>query len=67
MTNKTTTTKTGDASGRGSVAGYKVNFPSRMRTYTEAEISAVVHVMRNAEAQTQGEYLRQFESDFKAY
>jgi perosamine synthetase len=67
MTNQTTTTKTGDASGRGSVAGYKVNFPARMRTYTEAEINAVVNVMRNAEAQTQGEYLRRFEADFKAY
>ncbi len=57
----------GDASGRGSVSGYKVNFPARMRTYSEAEIEAVVNVMRNAEAQTQGEYLRKFESDFKAY
>jgi perosamine synthetase len=67
MSTQTQTTKAGDASGRGSVAGYRVNFPARMRTYTEAEIDAVVNVMRNAEVQTQGDYLRQFEADFKAY
>jgi len=64
---KTIVSKTGDASGRGSVAGYKVNFPARMRSYSEAEIQAVVQVMRGAEAQTQGDYLRRFEADFKAY
>jgi dTDP-4-amino-4,6-dideoxygalactose transaminase len=67
MTNQTTISKAGDASGRGSVSGYKVNFPARMRAYTEAEINAIVNVMRNAEVQTQGDYLRQFEADFKAY
>lgn len=67
MSNQTQTTKAGDASGRGSVAGYRVNFPARMRTYTEAEIESVVNVMRNAEVQTQGEYMRKFEADFKAY
>jgi perosamine synthetase len=67
MANQTVVSKAGDASGRGSVSGYKVNFPARMRTYTEAEINAVVNVMRNAEVQTQGEYLRTFEADFKAY
>ena len=67
MTNKSITTKVGDASGRGSVAGYRVNFPARMRTYSEAEINAVVNVMRNAEVQTQGNFMRQFEADFKAY
>ena len=67
MSNQTKTTKVGDASGRGSIAGYRVNFPARMRTYTEAEINAVVNVMRNAEVQTQGNYMRQFEADFKAY
>ncbi len=67
MSNQTKTMKVGDASGRGSVAGYRVNFPARMRTYTEAEIEAVVNVMRNAEVQTQGNYMRQFEADFKAY
>jgi len=59
--------KTDDASGRGSVAGYKVPFPARMYAYSEEEISVVAEVMRNAEAQTQGNYMRQFESDFKAY
>lgn len=67
MSDQTKTIKAGDASGRGTVAGYKVNFPARMRTYTEAEIEAVVNVMRNAEVQTQGEYMRKFEADFKAY
>lgn len=67
MSNLTQTTKSGDASGRGSVAGYRVNFPARMRTYTEAEIEAVVNVMRNAEVQTQGDHMRKFEADFKAY
>ena len=38
-----------------------------MKPYTEEEINAVVDVMRNAEAQTQGEYLREFETDFKEY
>ncbi|MEI6290000.1 MAG: aminotransferase class V-fold PLP-dependent enzyme, partial [Chloroflexota bacterium] len=67
MSNQSKTMKVGDASGRGSVAGYRVNFPARMRTYTEAEINAVVNVMRNAEVQTQGNYMKQFEADFKAY
>ena len=67
MSDQAKTAKLGDASGRGSVAGYKVNFPARMRAYTEAEIGAVVAVMRNAEVQTQGAFMRQFEADFKAY
>jgi perosamine synthetase len=67
MTQKSITTSAGDASGRGSVSGYKVNFPARMRAYSETEIEAVVQVMRNAEVQTQGEYLRRFEAEFKAY
>jgi len=61
------TVKSDDASGRGSVAGFKVPFPARMQPYTEEEIAAVVHVMRHAECQTQGEHLRKFEADFKAY
>ncbi|MFZ4615394.1 MAG: DegT/DnrJ/EryC1/StrS family aminotransferase [Rectinemataceae bacterium] len=67
MSNKNETNKGGDSSGRGSVAGYKVNFPARMRAYTEAEIAAVVDVMRNGEVQTQGPCLKKFEADFKAY
>ena len=45
MANPTQITKTGDASGRGSVSGYKVNFPARMRTYTEAEINAAEQIL----------------------
>lgn len=67
MTNQSKTMKVGDASGRGSLSGYKVNFPARMRKYNEAEIDAVVNVMRNAEVQTQGVYMKQFEADFKEY
>lgn len=59
--------RTDDASGRGQVAGFKVPFPGKMHGYTEEEIQAVVEVMRNADGQTQGPYLRQFEADFKAY
>lgn len=59
--------KTDDASGRGSVAGYKVPFPGRMHGYSEEGIQAVLDVMKNAEGQTQGAYMRQFEADFKAY
>jgi dTDP-4-amino-4,6-dideoxygalactose transaminase len=67
MSNKSETNKGGDASGRGSVAGYKVNFPARMRAYTETEIAVVVVAMRNAEVQTQGPLLKKFEADFKAF
>ncbi|MCX6992575.1 MAG: DegT/DnrJ/EryC1/StrS family aminotransferase [Kiritimatiellaeota bacterium] len=59
--------KTDDASGRGAVAGFKVPFPGRMHGYTEEGIKAVSAVMRKAEGQTQGAYLRQFEADFTAY
>ena len=61
------TIKTNDASGRGTVEGYNVPFPARMYYYTEEEIAVAVDVMRNAEALTQGKYMRQFEADFKAY
>lgn len=59
--------KTDDASGRGTTSEFKVSAPARMQGYTEAEINAVVEVMREAEAQTQGAYMRQFEADFKEY
>ena len=59
--------KTDDASGRGTATGYKVNFPARMRSYTEEEIATVVDVMRNAEGQTQGANLEAFQEAFKAY
>jgi len=56
-----------DASGRGVVAGFAVPFPARMSGYTEAEIEAVVDVMRNADALTQSKRMKQFEADFCAY
>jgi perosamine synthetase len=64
---QTKTVKSDDASGRGAVAGYKVPFPARMHVYSEEAIQAAVDVMRNAEAQTQGAIMRQFEDAFKAY
>lgn len=67
MTAQSKTTSGGDASGRGSVAEFKVSFPARIRRHAEEEIEAVVAVMRDAEVQTQGHYLRQFEADFRAY
>lgn len=67
MTTQDKTIKTDDASGRGTVEGFKVPFPGRMHGYSEEAINAVVEVMRNAEGQTQGRYLREFEAAFKAY
>ena len=52
---------------KGSVSGFKVNFPARMHGYTEEEIRIVTDVMRNTDGLTQGACMRQFESDFKAY
>ena len=51
--------KLSDPSGRGKAEGFKVIFPMMQHPYTEAEIQAVVDVMRNAEGQTQGKYLGQ--------
>ncbi len=65
--NEAKTVQTDDASGRGSVGDFKVSFPARMRSYKEAEIDVVADVMRNAEAQTQGEYMRRFQADFQEY
>lgn len=59
--------KLSDPSGRGHVDGYKVIFPQMQHPYTEAEIQAVVNVMRNAEGQTQGKYLEKFEKDFAEF
>ncbi len=59
--------KLSDPSGRGKVEGYKVIFPQMQHPYTQAEIGAVVDVMRNAEGQTQGKYLEQFEKDFARF
>ncbi|MFH1614550.1 MAG: DegT/DnrJ/EryC1/StrS family aminotransferase [Planctomycetota bacterium] len=59
--------KTADASGRGTVAGFKVPFPGRQHAYSNDAIEAVVDVMRNAEGQTQGTYLGKFEAAFKEH
>ena len=64
---KNKTVKSGDASGRGTVAGFKVPFPGRMHGYSEEAVNAVVNVMRNTECQTQGKYLGEFEAAFKDY
>ncbi len=55
--------KLSDPSGRGKAEGFKVIFPMMQHPYTEAEIQAVVDVMRNAEGQTQGKYLEKFEKE----
>ena len=57
----------GDASGRGAVAGYRVSIPARQRPYTEEEIAEVVRVMRDVPGQTQGAMQEQFQADFKAF
>lgn len=61
------TVKTDDASGRGNISGFKVPFPAKMQPYSEDEINAVVNVMKNVEAQTQGACMKQFQEDFKAF
>lgn len=61
------TERLSDPSGRGHADGFRVIFPQRQHDYTEEEIAAVVDVMRNAEGQTQGDYLEQFERDFAAF
>ena len=57
----------GDASGRGAVAGFRVTCPAIQHPYTEAEIDAVVKVMREACGQTQGKYMLEFEAAFKEF
>ena len=59
--------KTDDASGRGAAAGFKVPFPGRQHGYSQEAMQAVMEVMKNADGQTQGVYLRQFETDLKRY
>ena len=57
----------GDASGRGAVDGFRVTCPAMQHPYTEAEIDAVVKVMREACGQTQGKYMVEFEQAFCAF
>ena len=47
--------KLSDPSGRGKAEGFKVIFPMMQHPYTEAEIQAVVDVMRNAEGPDAGQ------------
>ena len=57
----------GDASGRGLVEGYKVNFPPVQHAYADETINAVVDVMKSMKGQTQGEYMEKFQKDFETY
>ena len=59
--------KTDDASGRGTMEGFKVSFPAMLFKYNQEEIDIVANVMKNADAMTQGKYMRQFETDFCIY
>ena len=59
--------QTDDASGRGEAEGFKVNFPSVIRGYTQQEKDAVLEVMSKPIGQTQGQYMRRFEAEFEAY
>lgn len=63
----TQTQKTNDASGRGNVEGFKVNFPPMIRPYTQAEKDAVMAMMDDVQGQTQGTQMRAFEAEFKEY
>jgi len=56
-----------DASGRGVAEGWAVSYPSLMYRYNEDEIQAVVRVMRDGASMSQGEYLEQFEADFRRF
>jgi perosamine synthetase len=60
-------TVVGDPSGRGTSADFRVSMPARMQPYSQSEIDAVVNVMAMSECQTQGECLRKFEDDFRAF
>lgn len=67
MTQQQNMPKTDDASGRGVVEGFRVNCPSMIRPYTQQEKDAVLEVMNQPVGQTQGQVMREFEADFKAY
>jgi perosamine synthetase len=57
----------GDPSGRGTSVDFRVSMPARMQPYSQSEIDAVVNVMTKSESQTQGEHLRKFEDEFRAF
>jgi len=60
-------TESGDPSGRGAVAGYRVPFPGVMYHYLDGEIEAALAVMRSPDSLTQGKHLKQFEADFEEF
>jgi len=67
MATKTAKINTADASGRGVVEGYRVNFPPMIRLYTKAQVDAVVKVLSEVQGQTQGPIMEKFEAAFKRY
>lgn len=67
MAAATNNTASGDPSGRGTSAEFKVSTPARMQPYSQEAINAVVETMTNSECQTQGACLRKFEEDFRSY
>lgn len=46
---------------------FKINWSGRAIDYTNEEIAAVVEVMKTGDPQTQGKYLKKFESDFAEF
>lgn len=46
---------------------FRIPWSGRAHDYLPSEIAAVVEVMKSADPQTQGKYLRQFESDFASF
>lgn len=56
-----------DASGRGQSGDYRVAYPARMYAYTEAEIQAVVDVLRSDGSLTQAARQAEFEQEFREF
>lgn len=46
---------------------FKINWSGRSIDYSQEEINAVIEVMKYADPQTQGKYLKQFEADFSSF
>lgn len=46
---------------------FKVDWSGRSTNYTDEEINTVISVMKHADPQTQGNYLKQFEKDFSDF
>ncbi|MFC1675774.1 DegT/DnrJ/EryC1/StrS family aminotransferase [Planctomycetota bacterium] len=67
MVDEKKTIQIADPSGRGTAAEFKVSYPARIIGYGQEEIDLVVDIMKNSESQTQGDYLKKFETDFAEY